>query len=64
MPSFEQSIDLRGFHEMKKAVTDTAMRDIREYMVSHEFDIAHEMNDFGSLKTAFLIMVGREPSKA
>ncbi len=64
MPSFEQSIDSRGFHEMEKTVTDMAVREIREYMAFHESDIAHEINDFGSLKTAFIVMIGREPSKA
>ena len=41
-----------------------AIKDMVDYMLSHEDDIAHGVNDFGDLKDAFEFFVGRPASKA
>ncbi len=34
---------------------------LKKYLLSHESDIAHEINDFGDLYDAFRLVVGRKP---
>ena len=40
--------------------SDSAMEDLKEYLLSHEDDIAFGINDFGDLKQAFIGFFGRE----
>jgi hypothetical protein len=42
---------------------DSVEDDIKKYLLDHEDDIAHEMNDFGCLKDAFWYYVKRNPEK-
>jgi hypothetical protein len=35
----------------------------KEYLTSHESDIAYEINDFGMLKSTFERVIGRKPLK-
>ncbi len=40
---------------------ERTMAELRGYLFAHESDIAHGINDFDSLRGAFVGMIGREP---
>ena len=40
--------------------SDRAMDDLKDYIISHEDDIAIGINDFGDLQQVFIGVIGRQ----
>ena len=45
-------------------VYESVREDLVEYLLSHEFDIAVDENDFGCLRNVFKAYIGREPNES
>lgn len=39
------------------------IQDLIAWLLNHESDIAHEINDFGELQTIFKALIGRKAKK-
>lgn len=43
-------------------IDEDALHDLKNYLLSHEYDIAIDFEDFGDLEEVFLEIIGRKAS--
>lgn len=57
------SIKPDALNSVQENIMDRVLLELKSYLLGHEGDIAHKINDFGELYNTFQFIVGRPPSK-